>query len=98
MEWQRQDPDLQQICRVEVGTPPPNLDQLTLSPQMCKLLQEWDQLRVDGGLLMRQVPEPDTGVMGAQLILPPKYCFDLWMEYHWAAGHSVVEKVLSILR
>ena len=93
LEWQRQDPDLQQICLwVEVGTLPPDLDKRSLSPQMCQLLREWDRLKVDRGLLMRQVLEPDTGVAGLQIILPPKCCFDLWMEYHRAAGHSGVER------
>jgi hypothetical protein len=99
LEWQRQDPDLQQICLwVEVGTLPPDLDKRSLSLQMRQLLREWDRLKMDRGLLMRQVLEPDTGVTGLQIILPPKCCFELWLEYHRAAGHSGVEKVLSILR
>ena len=99
LEWQRQDPDLQQICLwVEVGTLPPDLDKRSLSLQMRQLLREWDRLKMDRGLLMRQVLEPDTGVTGLQIILPPKCCFGLWLEYHRAAGHSGVEKVLSILR
>ncbi|CAL8347273.1 unnamed protein product [Gadus morhua 'NCC'] len=56
LEWQRQDPDLQQICLwVEGGTLPLGLDKRSLSPQMCQLLREWDRLKVDRGLLMRQI-------------------------------------------
>ncbi|CAL8369887.1 unnamed protein product [Gadus morhua 'NCC'] len=56
LEWQRQDPDLQQICLwVEVGTLPPDLDKRSLSLQMRQLLREWDRLKMDRGLLMRQI-------------------------------------------
>ena len=53
---------------VQVGTLSPGLDKHYFFPRICQLLQDWDRLKLDRGLLMRQVQEPNTGLMGPETL------------------------------
>lgn len=83
---------------LRAGKAPPNTLRRTFSPWLSCMLQEWDQLQEQDGVLYRCAEEPDTRICTQQVIVPVDYTRGLWAEYHHAAGHSSAEKVLSILR
>lgn len=98
-ERQQSNSDLTQLRRwLRAGKAPPNTLRRTFPPWLSCMLQEWDRLQEQDGVLYHCVEEPDTGICTRQVIVPVDYTRGLWAEYHHAAGHSSAEKVLSILR
>lgn len=79
------------------GRPPSLPHHKQLSQRSKILLAEWERLRIQEGLLVREVGELDTMVPAYQLIVPYSQARALWQDY-CSAGHSSPEKVLSILR
>ena len=96
---QIEDPDLRllQAWRLE-AEPPVTGNRSALSPQLRRLLQEWDHLELQDGALVRHVTEPDTGAPVKQIVIPEGQARSIWEEYHRAAGHAHGDKMMSLLR
>ena len=99
VQSQREDLELGQVHRwLNDGGLPTLGERRQLPPGLRGLLAEWEQLSIQGGLLVRTVMALDTQTLARQLVVPLSRAQGTWQEYHRAAGYANPERVLFILR
>ena len=98
-EAQRRDGVITEVMGwVERGRPPTPAERSQCSKEASQLLRHWARLRVNGGVLYRNVIDPRTQDEYAQLVCPGARREEVWRGIHEAAAHAGVERTLAQLR
>lgn len=69
-----------------------------LPPQVRTLLQQWDRLIEDNGVLYRRVFQPNGGEECRQLVLPASLRSDELTQLHQQHGHQGIGRTLELVR
>uniref|UniRef100_A0A3B3RCC0 Gypsy retrotransposon integrase-like protein 1 n=1 Tax=Paramormyrops kingsleyae TaxID=1676925 RepID=A0A3B3RCC0_9TELE len=95
-ERQGRDPAVSQVRDwVRLGVRPTAEDKGTLVGVSRSLLEAWDQLKVDRGVLMYQLSGEKKGWM---VVVPEGERRQVWQEYHRALGHARGRRMVLALR
>lgn len=93
------DPVIQEVMPFWRAKVRPNAEERKhLSSSAGVLLQQWDHLEEQEGLLYRKVFRPDGGEAIFQLLLPATLTEEVLTQVHQEHGHQGVERTLSLLR
>ena len=101
-EWldaQQRDRSIAEVARsVERGRHPALAEKSKWSREAGQLLRQWPKLRVHGGVLYRNVIDPNTQEDYLQLVCPGARREEAWREIHEAAAHAGLDRTLAQLR
>lgn len=68
------------------------------SPEVLKLVKQWDRIIEREGILYRQVKPPEGGPVWCQLLLPQKLQSEVLHSLHDNHGHQGVERTIDLVR
>lgn len=80
------------------GRGPGPQERRQLSKLILVLLQQWDRLEEQDGLLYRRVCRPDGGEEVLQLVLPAVLQTEVLTQLHQCHGHQGIERTLELVR
>ena len=98
---QLEDPNIGKVLQAKQGNCRPSMEQAkSRSLEYRRPLQQWEQLSVMDGVLMRLYTQPRENQGWTQLVVPEKFRLDILKELHegMIGGHMGQEKTVSKLK
>ena len=99
LEAQQRDRIISEVVScIERGRHPTLTEKRKWSREANQLLRQWTKLRVNRGILYRNVIDSNTQEEYSQLVCPGSRRKDVWREIHEAAAHAGLDRTLAQLR
>lgn len=94
---QQEDPALREVSEWLQRGKPPTAEERGAAPALARRpLREWRRLRLEAGVLQREVRERHTGDVLWQTVLA--WTHTVWNQYHQAMGHMSATRIEAAMR
>lgn len=75
------------------------MGEVAMAPPLARRLRrDWERLRLETGVIQREVRDRHTREVLRQVVLPPSHTYQVWKHYHQNMGHMSTARTEAALR